>query len=318
MTEEPTGLGISAPSTPSLPSTSEGAGPASSGEQSVSLFNTSAPAPSPSPVPAPAASTDEAPAGVSQAAWDAMPKSWRKEMEAHWTGLTPDVRKYVHEREQQAFRGIQQYSRGNENWTKLVKPYEEVLAQNPDIDPVEMMSGLARNHLILTRGTPEQKRQLFQAMQQHYGLADAPAGSAPATPFTPEQLAFLQKTLSPVVQHTQASLAEARARRLSEATSAVDKFFSDPQNEFAEDVGQDMLEILKKGQTTDLPEAYELAIMRNPEVKARYLAALAAKSAPAGQRAQPLNVQSSTTPASAPRPGTMDETMKAIVKKHYG
>jgi hypothetical protein len=248
-----------------------------------------------------------------------MPKSWRKEMEAHWTSTTPEVRKYVHEREQQAFRGIQQYARGNENWTKLVKPYEQVLQENPDIDPVEMMSGLARNHLILTRGTPEQKRQLFQAMQKHYGLdGAAPASGQPQTPFTPEQLAFLNRTLGPVMQHTQASISEARQRQLAEATSSVDRFFSDPQNEFAEDVGQDMLEILKKGQTTDLTEAYELAIMRNPEVKAKFLAKLASKAAPAAANPPALNVKSSTTPATPSKPGSIDDTMAAITKKHYG
>jgi hypothetical protein len=244
-----------------------------------------------------------------------MPKSWRKEMEGHWTGLTPDVRKYVHEREQQAFRGIQQYSRGHENWNRVLQPYEKLLAENPDVNPVELMSGLARNHFVLTQGTPEQKRQLLSAMQQHYGLTEASPGAPAQTPFTPEQLQYLQRTLGPVIQQTQLTVRETQARRMAEAQTSVDKFFSDPQNEFAEDVGQDMLEILKKGQTTDLSEAYELAVMRNPEVKARYLAALAAKAAPTGSRAAPLNVQSSTTPS---KPGTMDETMKAIVKKHYG
>lgn len=259
-------------------------------------------------------------------AWKAMPKSWKKEMQAEWDTAGDGVRKYVHEREQQAFRGIQMYAKGHEAWNKLTEPYQELLSQNPDINPMELMSALAHNHFILARGTPEQKRGLYKAMAQHYGITPEEARQAangdpnPASangPFTPEQMAALQQILGPVVQPVQQMQQRDRAAKIAEAESSVDAFFSDPQNEFAEDVGQDMLEVLKKGQAGNLQEAYEIAIMRNPEVKAKYLAKLAA-AAGKTPAAPPLNVQSSTTPATPPTPGTMDETIRAITKKHYG
>jgi hypothetical protein len=326
MTLEPTGndaqLGNTPASQPSLPGGEDHfeGGADDSGEQSVSLFNTKA-APS-SPSEAPAGETTpivETPAAPAAEPWQAMPKSWKKEMEAHWGTMTPEQRQYVHHREEQAFRGIQQYARGHEAWSKITEPYQEILSQHPDVNPVELMGGLARNHFLLSQGTPQQKRAMLDAMAQHYGIdLGQPAPAAAPSPFTPEQTAMLQKLLGPVVQQTQSYAESVRQGRVAEAQKAVDTFFSDPQYEFSGEVGQDMLDLLKKGRATDLPEAYELAVMRNPEVKAKYLAKLASQANGQPKPAATLNLKSSTTPARQPKPASMDETMDAIVKKHYG
>lgn len=293
------------------PFDSGGSDPAPAATQSVSLPTQQASEPSTPMTPA------------QKEAWEHLPKAWRKEMESRWGTIDPEVRKYVHEREQQAFRGIQQYSQGHNNWNKVLEPFQPLLQEYPDLDAADLFRTLGQNHLVLTRGTPEQKAQMFNAMVNHYGLREYlkpadPNKPAPQQPFSPEQMQFLRQALGPVLQKAQVFEADVQKRRMAEAETSVDKFFSDPQNEFAEEVGQDMLDLLQRGRASDLSEAYEMAILRNPEVKAKYLASLAAKAGKSAGAPAQLNVKSSTAPATPVRPATIDESIAAVVKKHYG
>lgn len=313
MTEEPTSS-YTAPASPI-----SGAPTASPPEQSVSLPQGGEPSGAP---------TQQPPALPQGLAWDKLPKAWKKDMESHWSTLPEPVRQYVHSREQQILDGIRGYARGHDNWNRLVEPYQQILAQNPNIDPVELMSGLARNHLILVQGTAEQKRALYKHMAQHYGitqeeakeLAQSQTGQTPAAPapapagdqgFSPKQLQALQSMLGPILQPIQ-------QQRLQEVQTKVDAFFSDPKNKYSEEVAEDMLGLFRQGRATDLPEAYEMAVMRNPAIKAKYLADLAESAQPSGPGPSTTNIKSSTTPATPAAPGSIDDTFKAVLKKHYG
>lgn len=313
-TDEP-GAGIPSSAPPSQPPS--GAPPSSnSGSQPVSL-------------PAGGDAGGSAPptgSGVTQAAWDAMPKSWKREMEANWKGLDPAVRQYIYEREDQTYRGISNYRKGHESWSKAVKPFEALLQQNPDVDPVNLVQNLGQMHLVMATGTPQQKQAVLKSMMQHYGvtmeeakqLSQVPPGQPqptgqpqqPGQPFSPEQMQFLQQVLSPVLNQTQAQQRE-------RAQGEVDAFFSDPKNDFAEEVGQDMLDLIQSGRATTLADAYELAIFRSPEVKAKYIAKLQAQTTTQGNP-NPPTVKSSSVPAGPGKAATMDDTFKAVLAKHYG
>lgn len=316
MTEEPTSSYTAPSATPA-----SGAPTASPPTQPVSLPQGGEPAGAPT-----------LPQGTTQVVdqpWAKLPKAWKKDMEAHWGSLPEPVRQYVHTRETQILDGIKGYARGHDNWNRLVEPYQQILSQNPNIDPVELMSGLARNHLILVNGTAEQKRTLYKHMAQHYGITQAeakelaqgategtPAGApaqpaAPADGFTPKQVQALQQMLQPLLQPIQ-------QQRLQEVRQTVDAFFSDAKNKYAEEVADDMLSLFQQGRAQTMSEAYEMAVMRNPAIKAKYLADLAEEAQPSGPGPSTTNVKSSTTPATPAAPGSIDDTMKAVIAKHYG
>jgi hypothetical protein len=316
--DETPDTGHSAESQPSLPAL--GGSPDSAGTQSVSLPTDQGTSPPPS--------SEEPPADMTPsqaAAWEALPKAWKKNYETHWGSLSPELKQYIHTREQQAFQGITTYRNGHERWTKAIQPFEQVLGQHPEVDPVELVQVLAHNHLRLAQGTPAERRELLTNIARHYGVdlaqaagqAQPPAGQQAQAPFTQEQIALLQQMLQPVVGQAQAAAQFTQEQRAAEANKSVDKFFSDSKNVYAEDVAQDMLQILQSRKAETLEEAYELAIMRNPEVKARYLADLVAKSSPAPIPTQ-LNLKSSPTPATPSKPATMEESINAVIQKHYG
>jgi hypothetical protein len=273
--------------------------------------------------PTTAAGAAAAAGGATLAQWEALPKAWKREMEAEWAGLPPSVKQYAHEREQQVLRGIQQYSQGHDKWTRLTQPFADRLGAE---DPVTGFQQLAHNHFLLTQAPMEQRVALARDLLQHYGispelLGGAPAGQQaasgqPGGAFSPEQLAYLQQALTPLASQLQQTTSHLQAQRVAEQESVVDAFFSNPQNQFAEAVGPDMLAILQQGKASSLAEAYELAVLRNPEIKAKYIASLAGAKPPAVGNL--TNVKSSPTPVLPHQPATIDESIAAVVKKHYG
>ena len=102
---------------------------------------------------------------------------------------------------------------------------------------------------------------------------------------------------------------------LFRSLSAVEAFSQDPKNTHWNDVVEDVLLLVKKGAASTLQEAYELACLRNPEVRAKVVTASAPAPAPAKAANFPNLNGSSATPRA--RKLTMDETIGSVINKHY-
>lgn len=295
MTEDPNGTpGVSEPS--SEPSSL----PAGDGAPGI---ESGAPAPAPASNP-----------------WDTVPRSWKQEYAPLWQKTDAEVRRIIHQREQDVEKGIRTYADGHGRYTKLRQVFEPVLQQNPELDLDGVYSTLAQNHLALVQADPETRRDLFMQMAQHYGIdfANAAADGAgqPGEGLTPAQKRELQKMIEPLQGFVQTELQVRQKQTQAEMRKSVDSFFSDPKNKYVNEVGPVMAKIIESGQTSDLGEAYELAILRNPEIRAKYLADMAGSSAPAPQAGGIGNVKSSAAPASPGKPSSIDETMDAVLAKH--
>jgi len=308
-------------------SSSEGAANSDEGHTAVSSGTPESSAAPSTPAPTAAAEGAAAEANMTQDQYAAMPKAWRKEMETEWKTASPGVRKYVYEREQQVTEGISRYRAGSESWNKVMTPFQSILAEYPDVNPAEILSTLATNHLAMVRATPAERAQHAMALARGYGVEltakeaaqAAAAGAVVADDFSPAQMARLQQMLSPVLAPIARTTEFMNKQLAASAESQVDAFFSDSKNEYVNEVADDILQLMQNGKAESLPEAYELAVMRNPVVKAKYLAKLAASTAPAPSKAETLpNVKSSSTPPRGAKPGTMDDTMNAVLAKHYG
>lgn len=226
-----------------------------------------------------------------------MPKSWKKEMEPVWKSASKELHDYVYEREGNVSRGIQSYKDGYERWNKLVTPFAKQLeAAGPDFDAVGLMTNLLQTHIALTNGEPGARKTMAQQLLSAYGidLADQPA------PQVPNEL--LQR-----VSSIESALEQEKKRA---ALGVVEKFFSDPKNEFAKDLQDDILQYVQRGYS--LEDSYERAMWTNPTVRAKVIAKQQGSSKPA-----PLNLEGNpSNNAPAPRKGTMDDTIASIVSKH--
>jgi hypothetical protein len=229
-----------------------------------------------------------------------LPKSWKKEMEAHWGALPKEIHDYVYEREANVSRGIDMYKGGHENWNKLVTPYQEILSQHPNVNPVELLDGLMKSHLALSFGTPEQKREIVQRLIQEYGIS---LDNAPAP------------QVDPRVQQLEGTV---RSLILDQNKRLIEAFFTNPQNKYANDVGDDILKLIQSGKAATLEEAYETAIWLNPGVRAKLIAEQQAAAAPKPSNVTKLNVGTEAPTRPGKKTGSIDDTIDAVVNQAYG
>jgi hypothetical protein len=249
-----------------------------------------------------------------------MPKSWKKDMEAHWSKLPPEVHEYVHTREAQVMRGIQQYQEGAQAWNTLIQPYAPIFQSQPDVQPVALMQGLMNTHLqLLNPSAPMEKKQaILQRLMSDYGVTLD--GSAP--PQANAEIAELRQTVQQLLRENQRTQEASFAQGVAEQEKAIEAFAADPKNLFFNEVANDILRFIKTGVATDLASAYDMACWVNPAVRAKRMAQQAAPSAqgkPAQRAAngQFVHLDSDSPPPARTRPGTMDSTIDSIVSKHF-
>lgn len=259
------------------------------------------------------------PAPVTQQQLKALPKAWKKEMEAHWGKLPSEVHDYVYEREENMMRGIQQYGEGYNRWNETIKPFQEVLAQNPNVNPVQLMQNVMHNHLRMLQADPAGKVALAKQILQGYGIPLEHLVGQTAQPGQQEdpRIAALQQEIAQLRQGFQSTQQQQYQRVLQEQTATVESFFKDPANEFAEEVGQDILNLLQTGAAKDLADAYQKAIWLNPTVRAKVIAK---QQADAGKPSVPTPVNVSDSGNAKPRARKAKDWQSEIddiVSKHY-
>ncbi len=261
-----------------LPMDSLGISSDAGGESAVST----APA-----VAAPAA----APAPAAQAnPWDTPPKAWESAMHQHYGTLPPEVRQYIHQREKQALDGLMKYKTASDKYEGHFKPYMQHL-QAAGVQPEQLVADFVNVHAIMSLGTPEQKQQMWAQLSRSYGMDQANA-AAPAGNGAPDLQASIREALSPITQKISAWEQQQAQAAQAEANKAIDAFLDNKDNEFATQLLPDMAELIRKGSAGSLAEAYELAALRHPEIRAKYLQ----KQLGAGGTQQVKTTQSTVSP----------------------
>lgn len=259
------------------------------------------------------------PSGGTPDPYAAPPRSWSPEHHNHWTGLAPEVRKLVYDREAHVERGFQAYRPAYETWSRLSKHFEPWTSKNPQIDVAGLMESLAQNHIQLASAEPAQRVEMFRQLAEYYGVdLTNQAGNQP----TDKQLEALldnklKQALTPFQQRFQAMDAEAQQAHQAKIAKAVDDFFSDPKNKYINEVATQALQFIQSGEAKSLDKAYKLACLEHPTVRAKYLADLAAE----GQESQGgSNIRNLKDNTGAP-PGkakSMEAEMQEIVDRAYG
>ncbi len=246
-----------------------------------------------------------------------LPKAWKKETEALWKPLPAEVKKYLVAREADMVKGLEQYSGSHKNWTGLIEPYQPLLQQHPDVDPVKLLQNLLNNHLAIVKSSPEQKRELAKKLLQSYGidLGETPPAQQQASALPPEVQQALGR-VSSVEQNLQAMQQAMQQSAIAEQAKKVEAFAADPAHKYFEEAGDDILRLLKTGAAPDLASAYEMAIWANPSTRQKLLAEQV-KAAIPGTKPKPTNLESSGEGTlSKKKTQTIDDTIAGIVAKY--
>lgn len=236
--------------------------------------------------------------------WRSRPQSWKADYEAHWAKLPPEVQQYIHEREKQALDGITKYKAVADKWDRTLQPYKQWI-DALQLDPTDVVDRLARAHIILKYGDPTDKAKYAKELLDSYQLWDLVGQQPPP----------VNQELESVKQTVHALAREIQERAYRESLDQVNKFFSDPKNEFAGELQDDILKLLQRanGQLT-LQEAYEQAMWLNPAVRAKLMQREIEKTATPARKG-PVNVVPSSAPVTqtADESETIDDTLKSTL-----
>jgi len=252
----------------------------------------------------------------------ALPKAWKKDMEPVWQKLDPAVHDYVYEREANVMRGLQQYQSGHEQWNQVIQPFRHVMEQHPDVNPTELLTNLMTNHLAVVQAPKSERVRLVRNIIQGYGLdlsefiGDT---SNPGTPIPPE-VEQLRGELGQIKAHLIQNQQTAYQRAVDAETVKVNAFFSDPKNEHASELSDDILRLLKTGSVDSLDAAYEQACWINPVVRQKLLAKQRAEAVgEVTAKPKPTNIDSTGSVRTRNKvPRSWQDGVDSIITKHFG
>ncbi len=259
------------------------------------------------------------------------PKTWTNEAIADWAKIPDRAKQEILKREEDMFRGLEQYREKAElggQYDKVVEPYRAALAAE-GIDPVQMFQSFAGNHYLLARGTNEQKISIAANLMQHYGIDIGQVADQLGRQDMPVDptVKALQERVDTLTSAQQTREQQEIARQTEENRKAVEEFASDPANQYFVEVAADVANLLKTGAAQSLKDAYEKAVWLNPTTRQKELdrstaekeelrKAADADRVKAAKAAQSANVNTSQKTRDGTVPvGTMDDTLNDTLAK---
>lgn len=293
-----------------------------------------APAPAPAddaPAPAPAAGIPPAPRDITKA-----PNTWGNgPAKDNFANLDEATRAEIHKREEDMFKGLEEYkgyAGDGKNLHKVLQPHMADL-ERYGINPFQHIAGLMNAHKTLALGSEDQKLTMLRNVARDYGIDLGKLNPVPADqqPYVDPEVKALRDELNSV-KTSLTSNAEAQ-RRAAEAAQlrTIEAFAKDPAHPHFAAVEERVLQLLHSRACADLKTAYETAVWENPVTRKaemdRQTAELAAQAAAAeeakvraAREAQAANVKASAkhgkmgtaAPAGQSIADTLAETMRSI------
>jgi hypothetical protein len=246
----------------------------------------------------------------------APPKSWKKELHGKYATADAEMRQYIHQREEEALRGIGTYKKDAEFGTRLrekLQPYQHLLDQHK-VDPIQAFDSLFRAHVALTMGDADSKKQWAQYIIQNYGL-DTLAGLSQGTAQDPASNPVMQELRSNV-ERLQSVIFEDKRNAIE---GEIKAFASDPKNKYFDELFNDMKQLVEEGRAKNIASAYEQAQWLNPVVRAKIMADAVKEATAAGAPMQGKLSRSSTSPplrssaepvVASKKRGSIDDTLE--------
>jgi tetratricopeptide (TPR) repeat protein len=271
---------------------------------------------------------------------DKPPQAWRAAQKAKWDKLDPDVRQEVMRRERETTRVLGETAQARQftqQFQQAVAPYVARLhAINPN--PIEAVNALLRADYQLATAPKVQRARMMAGFIKDYDvdiveLDNALAGATQAVdPVQDKVDQLLQQRLAPFQQYLEgqrqlAAQQEQQAdQQISESIAAM---ASDPKYPHFAAVRGDMADLVdvaaKRGQYLTLEQAYDRAIVMNPEVsklvatqresQARGTAAQAAHAR--AQQALGASVSVGGAPSSVPSGVPAGSDRRAVIEAAF-
>ncbi len=253
------------------------------------------------------------------------PNSWNAEAKAEWSKLPPSTQSYILQRESEAHKAITEYGQKLKNYEPLDQTISKYKAdfERRGMDAVKATEMLYEAQRLLDANPADGLIRIAQT----YGIDLRPAfqGQAAQALQQHPELQQLQQRLARTEQEIAQQRQAAEEAQQAEADATLKEFSKDKP--YFQEVRKLMASFYRDGHADTLQAAYDMAVNASPTVRTRIQedqrkAAEAKREAEAkakaaeAQKSARVNVRSDA--AAKSNPTTIDDTLAAIAKKHYG
>jgi len=225
------------------------------------------------------------------------PHGWSVAAKAAYSELPETVKEAIAKREEEVSQGFARYG-GLKQYAEIAERNGTTLAQAVN-DYAKIEDGLRRDFV-----------SGIDAINARFGINPVKFIQAYAArhgvDFTGQQTAqagYQPPHVDPdaIIQRATAALEEKFAVR--ESQSAIEQFKNDPQNQYFENVREDMAILLQSGKAKNLQEAYDRACWMNPEIRAFLLKSQTTNATPSNAAAVQKAKAAAKAVGGAPSPG---------------
>lgn len=199
-----------------------------------------------------------------------LPKGWKQEALDKFATLDPEIQAEVLQREDDFFRGIEQYKQAAQ-YAKVVqdmlKPMEP-LFQARGLNPLNhLQSVIEADRQIASAQTPEQKVELFRQLAHYYGIQidDSLFHAEDST------VGALRNELNGLKTAWQSQAELVQKQELEKINNEIQTFINDPANKHFNALQHDIARLLETGACKTLKQAYDTALWSNPIVRQQVL-----------------------------------------------
>jgi len=205
------------------------------------------------------------------------PTTWKKDLLPLWDKiakgetLTKDESKkhleYLNQRENEFKKGVSVYKAEAERAKALeeaINPFVPEL-QSQGIHPAAWINNLGRAHMMLVKGTPQQKREMFHTLARDYGvnLNESNEPQQPVDAYTQQ----LMQQLYQVNQEVSTIKGRFEQEEQARLSNEIERVRSDKERfPHFDMVREEMAQLLELGKAQNLETAYAKAVRLNDEV----------------------------------------------------
>ena len=205
------------------------------------------------------------------------PTTWKKDLLPLWDKiakgetLSKDESKkhleYLNQRENEFKKGVSVYKAEAERAKALeeaINPFVPEL-QSQGIHPAAWINNLGRAHMMLVKGTPQQKREMFHTLARDYGvnLNESNEPQQPVDAYTQQ----LMQQLYQVNQEVSTIKGRFEQEEQARLSNEIERVRSDKERFPHFDlVREEMAQLLELGKAQNLETAYTKAVRMNDEV----------------------------------------------------
>ncbi len=193
------------------------------------------------------------------------PNSWKKEYWEDFQKLDPKVAAYIHERESEFHKGLEQYknqvleaNNKIKSWDETITPFEHTIKQF-DVTPQRAVEELLKSDAVLRYGTAAEKIHMLRRIIADYRIdLNTPVGEINTQ--LPQPHAPQPRIEDVIDTRVNSRLSDIEAKR------ALDSFLA-TKPEYLDQVRGTMVTLLDSRVATDFQSAYDMAVWADPQLR---------------------------------------------------